>query len=227
MFCKSCGTKLSNDFKFCSVCGTPLEYNLDKNSVMNKDLSDYVGKNSSYFSEEFEKVKNGKPSKFNRAAFFFNIIYCLYRKQYSIIWRYFKIPLILTVFINIAYPIYLMIVSIDLFSLAMISTVVQITYVFIQIWSIISAIMVGKNFNRLYYENLINNIEQDKEIEEYTGVSWKNVFLFLAIVVLFSSLTNIMLRETILDIYERELGVHEGYSMVESCDIIKTVKLQI
>jgi len=94
MFCKKCGTKLSDDAKFCVKCGVGIERNNTENmkeSVSNFEqekiqktdfderfVKAYIGNKA---DKMYDSVKNGG---FNIWGFLFGVGYFAYRKMYLI-----------------------------------------------------------------------------------------------------------------------------------------------
>ncbi|MCI1931966.1 MAG: hypothetical protein LKJ13_09795 [Clostridia bacterium] len=167
----------------CKYCDTECEKVVDGNEYIFKrieDVSDYVGKNRSYFSKQFTNAEYGYPLKFNWAAFFFNIYYCLYRKQYGILWRYFGIPLIAlaAVFGGGSLCVLSELKNMDTGLINTAMAMGALSFI-IMIWYFISSILMAKNFNKLYYENLKRNLTNRKDTKKFTGTSVGNVFIWM------------------------------------------------
>ncbi|MCI1958411.1 MAG: hypothetical protein LKJ25_02155 [Clostridia bacterium] len=167
----------------CKYCDTECEKVIDGNEYFKKiiDVSDYVGKNRPYFSQQFTNAEYGYHVKFNWVAFFFNIYYCLYRKQYGILWKYFGIPLIALATILCGGTLYIS--ELKNMNAGLINTAITIGVLscVIMIWYFISSILMAKNFNKLYYENLKRNLTNRKDTKRFSGVSVGNVFIWLVL----------------------------------------------
>jgi hypothetical protein len=169
----------------CKYCDAECEKVVDGNEyIFNRieGVSDYVGKNRSYFSQQFANAEYGYHVKFNWAAFFFNIYYCLYRKQYGILWKYFGIPLIALATILCGGSLYTL-SELKNMDAGLINTAMAmgaLSFV-IMIWYFISSILMAKNFNRLYYENLKRNLTNRKDTKKFTGTSVRNVFIWIVL----------------------------------------------
>lgn len=91
MFCKKCGTKLSDDAKFCANCGVKIQEENSEQMTNNvegeqgqkenfdeKLIKAYIGNKA---DKMYNSVKNGG---FNIWGFLFGIIYFVYRKMYLV-----------------------------------------------------------------------------------------------------------------------------------------------
>jgi hypothetical protein len=167
----------------CKYCDAECEKVVDGNEYkFNKinDVSDYVGKNRPYFSQQFANAEYGYHVKFNWVAFFFNIYYCLYRKQYGILWKYFGIPLIALATILCGGTLYIL-SELKNMDAGLINTAITIGVLslVIMIWYFISSILMAKSFNKLYYENLKRNLTNKKDKKKFTGTSVGNVLIWM------------------------------------------------
>jgi len=104
VFCKECGNKNEHDAKYCINCGTSLsvdtakeEYkdNLNiskelyqenyKTTFDDKDIEDFVYKNTEYYIPKFNTIKQtGQQTSWNWIAFLIPAYWALYRKMYLI-----------------------------------------------------------------------------------------------------------------------------------------------
>lgn len=141
--------------------------------INSEDLAKVVVKNTSYYLPEFEKLKEGLPAKFNWAAFFFGLVFCLYRRCGELIKRYFVPPLVAYII-----PIIILTYGATSFHLTLIMIGACMTVV-IQIWMLVNCIRFGKHFNRDYYVHCQNVLSQGNE-KQY-GTSTKAVLLFYGI----------------------------------------------
>ena len=178
MYCKYCGSVLPLGSRFCPNCSNEVEEGYLK-QVMNKnDVANYVGKNYAYFSREFSNVVAGQKGSFNWVALWFGPLYCVYRKQHDILWKYFKVPLI-------GFFIALMGMTIQIFD-GNIDIEVLLTWTMFwlglsfvaTLWLYVAHVRLGRNFNRLYFESWKKKIAEKKSLKEYGGTSIKNVVLF-------------------------------------------------
>ena len=110
-------------------------------------LATVVQRNTKYYMSEFRKVENGEKTKFNWAAFFFGLYFCLYRKCTDLAKKYFLIPFLLLFISGI-------ILMVGISALALIPMAIGILLAVVgEIWYLINIIRNGRNFNRDYYHH--------------------------------------------------------------------------
>ena len=110
-------------------------------------LAAVVQRNTPYYMSEFRKVENGEKTKFNWAAFFFGLYFCLYRKCTDLAKKYFLIPFLLLFISGI-----ILIVGISAFALIPMAIGILLAVIG-EIWYLINIIRNGRNFNRDYYHH--------------------------------------------------------------------------
>lgn len=207
MICKNCGEEVPKDAHFCVACGAYIENEEEKK---NQEILQYVERNTEYFSEEFIKTRQCIKPKFNWAAFWVSLPYCIYRKQYSIIKTYLLIPMILGVLVEIIWSIYLFlsIHTMDIMSLMTAESSLKWIKGAIGVWSLIASILVGKKFNCLYYESLehVYEVRNEIDIKKHTGVSVRNVWIFIFVCVIYGGI----------------IGPFQSHSMNQILGITKT-----
>lgn len=152
MYCPTCGKKLVDGAAFCSNCGAPVDSfaqknapNTDSASRINPSLKAVVGKNSSYYLTEFQKIDAGQRSRFNWSAFLLGPAMCFYRRCSELFRKYFLFPIILLL---IGFPcssIGTGIISLPLIMIGTILSFVSAT------WLLIAYIRFGIKFNHIYY----------------------------------------------------------------------------
>ena len=104
VFCKECGNKNEHDAKFCANCGTRLSVDTSKEEYKenliiskelykenykttfdNKDIENFVYKNTEYYIPKFNNIKQtGQQTSWNWIAFLIPAYWALYRKMYLI-----------------------------------------------------------------------------------------------------------------------------------------------
>lgn len=179
MYCKYCDAELPANACFCSVCGNPIGEAIQQKQekVLPQKISDYVGNNKDYFSKEFANAEHGLPTKFNWAAFWLGPFYCVYRKQYDILRKYFKVPLGAFFISFLGVTIQIMDGNMDIDALLK-WTMFWLGLSFVAtLWLYVAQVQLGRNFNRLYFENLKKKIAEKKSLKEYGGTSVKNIVL--------------------------------------------------
>lgn len=213
MNCKSCGKEMSDDMHSCPSCGMFIETEDEKK---NQEILQYVEKNTEYFGKEFAKIQQSQKPKFNWAAFWVTMPYCIYRKQYDVIKKYLLIPFCLNILLNVVWSIYLLlsIDSMNLITFHNASFNYQLITSAVGIWLLIVSILVGKNFNFLYFKKLQELYEVRMNNEKQTGVSVKNVIIFLVLISVvigfFSMVENYSLDKTVERIEAEVLHSSEG-----------------
>ena len=212
MYCKYCGTVLPMGSRFCPNCSNEVEDGYLK-QVMNKnDVANFVGKNEVYFSREFSNAVAGQKGSFNWTALWFGPLYCVYRKQYDILWKYFKVPLS-------GFFITLMGMTIQIFDGNIdIDTLLNWMIFWLglsfvaTLWLYVAQVRLGRNFNILYLENFKKIIAENKSLKGYGRTSVKNV-------VLFSLLSSLILSLPVVAIVKTEvfpaLYSANSYSSIE------------
>lgn len=141
-------------------------------------LSQIVSKNTDYYMTEFIKLSHNTKSRFNWAAFLFNGIFAYYRKCQDIFWKYYKLPIILTVIANvftIAAGYYLLNnVSVDP---NLITSIIAVN-IGIVAYMLITNIRFGMYFNSEYYHKCKVIADNATDSVKPLGVSKKNGFLY-------------------------------------------------
>ena len=173
MYCKKCGEKVKENYKFCKNCGTPISNNLNSNNniieninIKEEDLVKiYVGNN-------YNELKR---TKFSIPTFFLGIYYFLYRKM----WLYALISFIIVVIsftITIIYenPIYILI---------------QLIYIIFMAFKF-NDLYIKKAEKRVNKIKQINNNKTNKELalicKTKGGVSILAVILTIVILMIIS-----------------------------------------
>lgn len=112
-------------------------------------------------------------------AFLFTLPYCYYRKCTSILWKYLKIPYILTFVFHFLY--YIIVVA--TFSLTSppfamtINIILSLAQLGVAIFVLIRCIKCGQHFYEAYYEQYCNARTQNEDLAQAGGVSVKNMLL--------------------------------------------------
>ena len=116
-------------------------------------------------------------------AFLFTLPYCYYRKCTSILWKYLKVPYILTfVFHFFYYIIVTATFSWTRPSFAMaINLILSLVQLGIAIFVLIRCIKCGQHFYEAYYDQYCNARTQNEDMAQAGGVSVKNMLLSLLI----------------------------------------------
>lgn len=215
MYCKYCGSVLPMGSRFCPSCSNEVEEGYLK-QVMNKnDVANYVGKNEAYFSREFANVTAGQRGSFNWAALWFGPLYCVYRKQNDILWKYFKVPLSGFFISLMGMTIHIFDGNIDIETLLKWMMFWMGLSLVATLWLYVAQVQLGRNFNRLYFESWKKKIAEKKSLKEYGGTSVKNV-------VLFSLLSSFILCLPVAAIVKTEvfpaLYSSNGYGSVEEVE---------
>lgn len=222
MYCRYCGLELPKGSIFCPNCAKDVEEG-SLNQVMNKDdmvnYANYVGKNYTYFSQEFSNVAAGQTVRFNWAAFWLGIFYCVYRKQYNILWEYFKVPLSLFFTSSLVIPILLMDINISDVELDTAYPVWGMAVLVGLLWLLGAQVLLGKNFNRLYYESLKNPTVEKKGLKKQGGTSVKSVIVFFLLYGMVLSLPMVV-AVRVIRIHGME-KLYEDRCLVEAIDAIE------
>lgn len=119
MNCSKCGFIMNESDSFCKMCGSKKDNN---NLNITEELIDvYIGKNA-------DKIKSGK---FSWSAFFFNKLYCWYRKMW-ILWLIWAVA---TYIVDRYLP-------------------------FAWIINLVGTIAIAANFNKLYMKKVKENVQK-------------------------------------------------------------------
>lgn len=168
-----------------------------------------IGKNSSYYLTEFKKYKQEEKTKFNWAAFFLGLFFCIYRKCWEIAKKYYLLPVILLILSTITVSI-----GTSLFSLPVI-TVGAILSTVSSLWMFISCIRLGKHFNGDYcgHCQTVLAVGNEKKYGTSVGVAVLSV-IALSIVLMVPNTISRLWRAK--DLYEPSETPIDGISTNES-----------
>lgn len=120
-----------------------------ENDIYIQALADKVEKKQEYFMNEFATIENGSKSRFNKSAFFFNILYCIHRKNMVMFKKIFPIELgIMLITLALTW-----IDAVSSYS-ATFETISTFANILIFITSIAASIYCGLKFNETYYKQL-------------------------------------------------------------------------
>ncbi|MGE4214301.1 MAG: zinc ribbon domain-containing protein, partial [Anaerotignaceae bacterium] len=220
MYCKYCGSELPMGSSFCPNCSKEVKEGYLKQAMNKSDIANYVGKNEAYFSREFSNVAAGQKGSFNWVAFWFGPFYCVYRKQYDILWKYFKVPMSGFLISSLGITIQIFDGNMDIDTLLK-WTIFWLGLSFVAtVWLYVAQVRVGKNFNRLYFESWKKKIAEKKSLKEYGVTSVKNV-------VLFGLLSSFLLSMPVIAIVKTQvfpaLYSSNSYDIVEEADANEVV----
>ena len=140
-------------------------------------LATVVQRNTKYYMSEFRKVENGEKTKFNWAAFFFGLYFCLYRKCTDLAKKYFLIPFLLLFISGI-----ILIVGISAFALIPMAIGILLAVIG-EIWYLINIIRNGRNFNRDYYHHATAVLAKGDPKKYGTSIGMPILVMVLIIVV--------------------------------------------
>ena len=140
-------------------------------------LAAAVQRNTPYYMSEFRKVENGEKTKFNWAAFFFGLYFCLYRKCTDLAKKYFLIPFLLLFISGI-----ILIVGISAFALIPMAIGILLAVIG-EIWYLINIIRNGRNFNRDYYHHATAVLAKGDPKKYGTSIGMPILVMVLIIVV--------------------------------------------
>ena len=140
-------------------------------------LAAVVQRNTPYYMSEFRKVENGEKTKFNWAAFFFGLYFCLYRKCTDLAKKYFLIPFLLLFISGI-----ILIVGISAFALIPMAIGILLAVIG-EIWYLINIIRNGRNFNRDYYHHATAVLAKGDPKKYGTSIGMPILVMVLIIVV--------------------------------------------
>ncbi len=175
MYCTNCGNLLDKN-GYCKNCNNKIKNNENNiNNEKNISLDDKLL--FSYIGNNYDKIKMGK---FNVWAWFFNILYLLYRKMY--------LPSLIILFIM------------NLLS--------KFSYLFFNILIVVFIILLGFNFNKLYLAHAKkqirkikvknSNLSENNLIEiagKKGGTSYLGIIIFLIIWFIISTILNFIIPE--------------------------------
>ncbi|HCT64752.1 MAG TPA: hypothetical protein DIC60_05730 [Lachnospiraceae bacterium] len=188
MYCKYCGSVLPMGSRFCPNCSNEVEDGYLRQVLNKNDVANYVGKHEAYFFREFSNVAAGQKGSFNWGAFWFGPFYCVYRKQYDILWKYYKVPLGAFFICFFGVTMQLMDGNMDIEALTK-GMMIWVGLSFVAtLWWYVAQVRLGRNFNRLYFESWKKKIAEKKSLKEYGGTSVKSVVLLSFLISLVSSL---------------------------------------
>ena len=182
-------------------------------------LEQIIQKNSSYYILQFQRLKDGKASKFNWAAFFFNMYFCFYRRCPHLFKKYFLVPLIITLASTgiLAFGFS----NFSLTWMAVGAIVALVGY----IWYLVNIIRFGKNFNREYYEHIKAILDSGNEKQYGTSLvaALVSVVIYTLLNVLIGTVASLALFSSFgdvdtLDTYEPSTSTFDT-SMSSDTDI--------
>ena len=159
-------------------------------------LEQIIQKNSSYYILQFQRLKDGKASKFNWAAFFFNMYFCFYRKCPHLFKKYFLVPLIITLVST-----GLLALSFSSFSLTWMAVGAIVALVG-YIWYLVNIIRFGKNFNREYYKHIKAILDSGNEKQYGTSLvaALVSVVVYTLLNVLIGIVASLALFSSFVDV---------------------------
>ena len=233
MFCPKCGNEFPDDAAFCPKCGTekpavqaepaqsgPFEhapaYQQAQNSIPPayapaaseqqsqgavfapvSELAVVVQKNTAYYLPQFQRVEAGEKTRFNWAAFFFGAYFCLYRKCGVLAKKYFLIPYLLTFASSLLMTIGLTMLNMTLMAIGGLALSVG------SIWSLVSTIRCGRNFNHLYYRHAqaVLAAGNTKKYGTSIGSALLLMVIILAVVIIMSAVSLAMFFSTFGGLY--------------------------
>ena len=182
-------------------------------------LEQIIQKNSSYYILQFQRIKDGKASKFNWAAFFFNMYFCFYRKCPHLFKKYFLVPLIITLVST-----GLLTLGFSNFSLTWMAVGAIVALVG-YIWYLVNIIRFGKNFNREYYKHIKAILDSGNEKQYGTSLvaALVSVVIYTLLNVLIGTVASLALFSSFgdvdtLDTYEPSTSTFDT-SMFSDTDI--------
>ncbi|WP_288860257.1 zinc ribbon domain-containing protein [uncultured Flavonifractor sp.] len=159
MFCPKCGKELPQNAAFCPQCGVQLTQNrphiLEQGSGVMANgsaIGEYVGKNQSYYLQEFGKIEAGQKSKFNWAAFLLGPAMCAYRRCGRLFLRYFLLPMVICL---IGMPLGQ--IGVGTFNLVL-SMIGSVLVVGGGIYALVSDILFALHFNRNYRKQCLERL---------------------------------------------------------------------
>jgi len=213
--CIYCDAELPDDADICSVCGNYLKERPEKEQEIKRDIIeqvlDYVDiDRRKYFEKSFRSIQIGRGGGFNLAAFLFNFLYCMYRKQFSILFKYFKSLLIMIALTRIGYPGYLHLCNvsgINPLPLASMTIISMVWYIALSTWIFILCANLGYNFNELYFEKLKAFVSEQKDVRKYRDTSMFNFIMGLWILLFLGSAYSAIDPNAVKYYYEEEFGV--------------------
>ncbi len=213
--CIYCDAELPDDADTCSVCGNFLKERPEKEQEIKRDIVDQVLDyvdidRRKYFEKSFRSIQIGRGGGFNWAAFLFNFLYCMYRRQFSILFKYFKSPLIMIALTRIGYPGYLHLCKgsgINPLPLASMTIISIVWYIALSTWIFILCANLGYNFNELYFEKLKEFVSQQKDVRKYRDTSMFNFIMGLWILLFIGSAYSAIDPNAVKYYYEEEFGV--------------------
>lgn len=176
MYCRFCGREIPDNSEFCSKCGKQLSVSgVDTKEsslealvpdtqatvqdtsheglpINNLDLSNVVVSNFGYYQKEFEKISRGQSSKFNWAALFFGPFFCLYRRQGTLLKRFFLPFLIFLAGVPLVFALGMLIINIigNTGLLIPWSLICLVAIIAVQVYGLICYIRCGRRFNQEY-----------------------------------------------------------------------------
>lgn len=187
-----------------------IEEDIDNNTEFSTagDLLKVVGCNKEYFQKEFDNYEDTGKCKFNYAAFFGNIYYCMYRKMPELGKKYFLLPYVL-LFIPALIAALITKVQIE-YGMALISICITITLIS-ELLLLIQSIRLGIHFNEEYYNHCKHILETGEISIENIGVSWRKVFSTFGLFCMCYLITCVIVGVAIMDemrgIYEESDNV--------------------
>ncbi|HCT64590.1 MAG TPA: hypothetical protein DIC60_04900 [Lachnospiraceae bacterium] len=225
MNCIYCDAELPDDADICTVCGNYLKERPGKGQEIKRDIVDqvldYVDTSRNYFEKRFRSIQIGKGGGFNWAACLFNFLYCLYRKQFSILLKYFRNPIIMIALTRIGYPGYLhlcKVMGISALSLESMTLFSLFWYIALSTWIFILCVNLGYNFNELYFEKLKRFVSEQKDARKYRDTSIFNINLGVLVLLIIGSAYSAIDPNAVKYYYEAEFGVQRDGEMGDNIE---------
>lgn len=221
MFCTNCGQKIPDGAAFCPNCGAKVsapeapgpafspptdsaspaaESHPPKTpQATGSPLEAIVGKNVPYYMAEFQKIDAGQKTCFNWAGFFIGPYLCLYRHCFTLFKKYYLLNYILFFAGTL-----LEVIGLPTFSLTLIILGIVLLLA-AGVLTLVNSIRLGKNLNREYYHHCQQQLAKPEGARK-TGVSIKNVLVFVLVLVLVYGFCSILMMPSSAE------EIREGYN---------------
>lgn len=221
MFCTNCGQKIPDGAAFCPNCGAKVsapeapgpafspptdsaspaaESHPPKTpQATGSPLEAIVGKKVPYYMAEFHKIDAGQKTCFNWAGFFIGPYLCLYRHCFTLFKKYYLLNYILFFAGTL-----LEVIGLPTFSLTLIILGIVLLLA-AGVLTLVNSIRLGKNLNREYYHHCQQQLAKPEGARK-TGVSIKNVLVFVLVLVLVYGFCSILMMPSSAE------EIREGYN---------------
>lgn len=214
MFCPDCGKELPQNAAFCPQCGVQLTQNRphiseQDSGVMANDgaIGQCVGKNQSYYLQEFGKIEAGQRSKFNWAAFLLGPAMCAYRRCGRLFRRYFLLPMAISL---IGMPLGQ--IGVGTFNLVL-SMVGSVLMVVGGIYALVSDILFALHFNRDYRKQCLERLTTPASKKQ--GVSWKGLVAYYVAMMFYGIVSATIAGAVVVGFWSELSGIDDVPTYIE------------